>query len=568
MNDKTPQDDLDQTEFEPAEATIRRRRPMQIIWLIPIVAGIVAGFLGWRAYYNKGPTVTLTFQTADGLQAGQTKVKHKAVELGTVESIGLSPNLDHVIVKLEMSRAADKLLTENARFWVVRPRLGVGGISGLDTLVSGSYIAVDPGKSGGEQQYEFTGLENPPAVRSDEPGRTFVLKANGLGSLSTGSPVFYRELVAGEVIDYELGPQGAGMTIRVFIRAPYDRYVHEATHFWNASGVSLDMGPSGLQLRIESLIALLSGGVAFDTEPDGLATPVAPTNANFTLFDDRAAATSAGFRRRIPLMSRFEGSVQGLVAGSPVVVFGIQVGTVTSVKLDPTDKGFSVLVGYEMQPERMIDARELAATPLDAAQSLVAHGWRAQLQTSNLLTGQMAVAFVFVPDAPAATVTEENGVIMVPSTPGGLAGITSGLSDIVQKLNRVPLDQIAQNLNDTLHGANETVNNQDLKQALQSLAATLASANELVHKFDASSAPAIKRLPEIAQTMQAALDRATKLLGSMDTGYGDNSSFHRDMQHLLDQAASSLRSIRLLADYLDAHPNALLVGRDVKSTEK
>ena len=539
-----------------------------IVWLIPLVAALIAAWLGWQAIRRQGETITLTFSTADGLAAGQTKLRHKAVDLGTVRRITLSPDMRHVTVQADMRREADRFLTTNARFWVVRPRLTAGNISGLDTLLSGAYIEMDPGQSGGAPRLTFTGLEEPPAVRSDEPGRTFVLKADRIGSLSSGSPVFYRDIAAGEVLGYDVHPaeraEDTVINVHIFLRTPFDRFVHEGTYFWNASGVSVQLGADGVRLQLESLQALLSGGIAFDTPPPPRDGPASEMNATFPLYDDETGAVAAGFRDRIPFLVYVTGSVRGLAVGSPVELFGIPIGSVTGIRLDLDANGSQsrVAIRFEVQPERISGAAVVPdTTPLATARRLVAHGLRVQLRSANYLTGQLLVAMDFFADQKPATVTQEDGAIVLPTLPGGLEGITSSLGQILQKIEALPLDDIARHLNATLSGIDGVTNGPELKSSLRALSATLAAVQELVRQANAGAGPALQQLPQITQGLQAAVDRAGRLLGSAEAGYGDNSQVRRDLERLMGQFSDTARSLRLLADYLDQHPEALLRGR-------
>jgi paraquat-inducible protein B len=552
------------------EARVQTRRPFHVIWLIPVVAAIVAAFLGWRALSQQGATISITFNTAEGLVAGQTKIRHKAVDLGTVRHINLAPDMSRVIIEADMRRQADRYLTANARFWVVRPRLAVGNISGLDTLLSGSYIEMDPGQPVGPGKMEFTGLEEPPAIRSDEPGRSFVVIADRIGSLSSGSPVFYRDITAGEVLSYEMPPmtsdEGSNHRIRlhVFIRSPYDQLVHEGSYFWNASGISVQLGAEGVRLQLESLQALLSGGIAFDTPTGKRAGPPSEAGAAFPLYADQAAAVAAGFRDRIAFLSYLRGSVRGLAVGAPVELFGIQVGSVTGVhlQLDPSGQYFQVAVAFQVQPERIFGLGNVPSeAPLATTRRLVEQGMRMQLRSANLLTGQQYVSLDFFPGATPAEAQEQDGAIVMPTLPGGLEGITASVGQILQRVQALPLEEIGRHLNAALAGLDSTVNGPELKQSLRALTATLAAVQELARQASAGAGPALERLPQIAQNLQTATDRAARLLGSADTGYGANSQFRRELERLLDQVGDTARSVRLLADYLDQHPEALLRGR-------
>ena len=573
--DPAPPAATDQSSQAMPDARVQARRPFHFIWLIPVVAVVIAGFLAWRAISERGPTITISFSGADGLSAGQTKIRHKAVELGTVHTITLAEDMSHVEVRADMHSEAARYLTDKAHFWVVRPRLAGGSISGLDTLVSGAYIEMDPGATRGTPQLAFTGLEEPPAVRSDEPGRSFVLNADRIGALASGSPVFYHGIVVGEVLGYDPhlseAPQTSSIPVHVFIRQPYDRFVHQGTHFWNASGVSVELGAQGVQFRLESLQAALSGGVAFDTPEAARAGPSSAADAAFTLYHDEATASAAGYRERLPFLVYFQGSVRGLAVGAPVEMFGIQIGNVTAINLEfePNGQNSRVAVRLEIQPERMMPSGQMRDTdPIEVARGLVKRGVRAQLRTASYLTGQLVVAFDFFANAPAAAPTQTSEGIVFPAMPGGLDSITANVGEILRKVDALPLDEIARNLNETLAGVRSVTNGPDLKQSLRSLTETLAALQGLVTKANVNLEPAFKRLPDIMQGLQTAVDRAGKLVGSADAGYGENSLFRRDIERLLAQVSDTARSVRLLADYLDQHPEALLRGRSGRSGER
>ena len=532
------------------QARVRRSR-LSLIWLIPVVAAVIAGYLAWHTAADRGPMIEITFRTGDGLAAGQTRVRHKAVELGLVEAVRLSPDLGRVVVSVRMSKEATPYLTDQARFWVVRPRLTAGSVSGIETLVSGSYIEMDPGGRDGVAQYAFTGLEQPPGVRSDEPGRTFALKAERLGGLGPGAPVFYRDIVAGEVLGYDLGDGTGPVTLQVFIRAPYDGYVHRGSRFWNASGLSLNVGAEGVRVELASLQAVLNGGVAFETPEAARRTAEAAPGAEFPLYRDQAEARAAGFTTRVPFVSYFETTVRGLAAGAPVEFYGIQVGQVTDVALDfdAAQANARVRVRLEVQPERILDTGEVARTDaLEVSHRLIRRGMRAQLRTANYLTGQLVLALDFVPDAPdvqEAELRREGDAIVLPTQAGGLDNILAAVGDIAAKLDRLPLDQIGQNLNETLRQAG----------------GALGSVQELARTANREFTPTLRRLPDLAAGLQDTISRANRTIASFDSSYGRNSTIQRDLGRAIDQFSDAARAIRVLADFLDRHPEALVRGR-------
>ena len=545
-----------------SEATVRPAR-FSLIWLIPIIVVAIAAYLGWQTLSRRGPEVTLEFETADGLTAGQTQVKHKAVALGTVEQVGLSKDLRRVEIRVQMNAQAKPFLTDQAQFWVVRPRLTGASVSGLDTLLSGAYIAVDPGTPGGKPQDHFKGLEAPPGVRSDEPGRTYTLMTGSVGSISQGAPVFFRDVVVGEVLGYTMPPGGRGLIpIQVFIREPYDQYLRADTRFWNVSGIRADLNGGSVRIQIESLQAVLSGGIAFGLpeERREKSAPQAPDKAVFRLYDSQEDADTAGYRDRLSMVSYFETSVKGLSIGSPINMFGLQVGNVTGVKLqiDPQTGKARVRVSMEVQPERIFSEDEIAHDSTRAVtQALVNNGMRAETDSGNLLTGSTVISFSFVPNAKPEALTMEGHAIVLPSKSGGLSGIMDSVSTVANKIAAMPLEQIGDNVNSLLAHADQTVGGPELKQAINQLTETLKNVQHLTQHADQGLTPLMQRLPQISDDLQQTLAHANSALAS----YGGNSDFHHSLQQTLDQLNDTARSIRLLVDFLSRHPSSLLLGR-------
>jgi len=548
----------------PPTAELTRRRRVSVIWIIPAITLLIALWLAWDTLSKRGPLITITFQSAEGLTAGQSQVRFKDIPLGTVQSITLAPDYTHVVVAARMNRDATRLLTNRAQFWVVKPRLFAGNLSGFETILSGSYIQILPSSKSGRPELHFTGLENPPVLQSDIPGHTFLLKADRVGSLNPGSPVFYRGLDVGTVLGWDLGQMAENVTVHAFVRAPFDSYVHEDSRFWNASGASVTLGATGIRLNVESLRAVLLGGIAFDTPEEALKTPLAAENEVFPLYASEDAADSAAFHRHVSLVAYFEGSVAGLAPGAPVTMLGIRIGEVTSVDLryNPEKDALEVPVHFDVQPERIaMSAEATKRGPLRNAQILVNRGMRAQLATANLLTGQQEIALVFVPNASPATVRTEDGAIVVPTSPGSLSGITQSAAALLDKINRMPFEQIGENLNATLAGLNAMANGYALRDSLTSLQATLASAQHAIQKLDQGISPTLADLPAIAQDLRTLLARTTMLVASADSGYGENSKFYRDLDRLLLQTNDVLQSVRALSDLLTQEPNALISGR-------
>jgi paraquat-inducible protein B len=416
-----------------------------------------------------------------------------------------------------------------------------------------------PGQAGGKAEHKFVGHEDPPILQANVPGHTFVLKANRLGSISLGSPVFFRDLDVGEVLGWDIADMAEYATIRAFVRAPYDSYVHDETRFWNASGVSIKLGGTGVEVQMESLKALLLGGIAFETPAAETHTAVTAENHVFPLFADRDAANNASYTRKIPMISYFAGSVKGLAPGSEVTVHGLKVGQVTEVRLTYDRAKDTVLapVRFEVEPERVVGVGvRVFKTDAESVAALLKGGLRASLQSASLITGQQVVALDFVSDAPEEPVTMEGEDFVLPTTEGGgFGGLASAANDLLGKVNSIPFDQIGKSLNGILKSVNEATQGPQLKKALTDLSGMIASAQGMIQRLDT------KQLPQLTAGLEKTLTSANKLVMSLDTGYGDNTKFNRDLDRLMVQANDAVRSIRALTDLLARHPEALLKGR-------
>ncbi|HEX4337254.1 MAG TPA: MlaD family protein [Polyangiaceae bacterium] len=554
----------------PAVARIEHHFKLSPIWLVPIGAAGIAAYLGVHALVERGPLVEITFETGAGLRAHQTEVRHKDVTLGTVDEVSLSKDMSHVIVEVRMQAAAKSLLTDHAKFWVVRPRLSGADLArletGLETIVSGAYIGVDPGAPGGKRKEKFVGLEEPPAFRSDEPGHVYSLKAERLGSLGTGAPVFYRDVNVGEVLKQDVGDGTGPVAIRIFVRAPFDELVQAGTRFWNASGLSLNMGPEGLHLELQSLQSLLAGGVAFANPPRGAATDSqGRTDKVFDLYGSKELA-EADFFARVPCVTYFESSVAGLAIGAQVQIYGVQIGVVTDSRLVLDERGRVVVrVAFDLQP-----GRALGQTPLDAgrararAKLLVERGLGVMLSSTNFVTGQKVLSLEYSSRGKPTQVRTEGDAFVLPGEGGGLENLTSSLSAVATKLNKIPFDRIGENVDRTLRAVSETVNGPKLQEALTQFGSALSEVRNLAHDADSGLKPALARLPALADEVQSAAQRVHDALGA--TGYGQDSDFQRGIERFVMQASDAVRNVKQLAEFLDEHPEALLRGRAGKGS--
>lgn len=543
----------------PPEVATPTRRWLSPLWILPLVAVLIAGWLGWRWFEERGPQIVITFQSGDGLEAGRTRIKHKNVDLGVIESVRLSDDLSQVIATARMDRTATRHLKEGTRFWMVAPRLSLGGVSGLSTVVSGTYVEMEPG--GGDDRREFDALDEPPVIRADVPGRSFNLKTEQLGSLAQGSPVYFRGVQIGEVMGYNLSPQDRTVSVSVFVRAPYEELVHEGSRFWRSSGIQFSAGADGIKFQTESLKSLALGGVVLETPPDPEAGAQANDWATFTLYEDQASAAAARDRLRVRYRLEFPGSVQGLQAGAPVLMRGLTVGHVAAVRLEYDEQSQELHIPVDIDIEPDLVARTYAVIdgkPMDEAAvrrlvaTQVAKGLRGRLASGNLLTGQKLVSFDYEPgNPPTAPGTEKSELPVVASS--DLESLTRSAGQVMDKVAALPLDALLADLRGTLQSISGVAGSPDLARSLAALAKALGSADALMRDADRQLPQLVKSLRGVATAAQGTLKSANGLLG----GGGGQADLAGVMRQLNDAA----RSFRVLADYLERHPEALLRGK-------
>ncbi|WP_454765908.1 PqiB family protein [Cupriavidus campinensis] len=512
-----------------------------LVWLIPIVAAVVGLSLLITTLASRGPEITVTFRTAEGLTPGKTPVRYKDVDIGLVKTAQLAADRSHVIATIALTKEAKSFAVADTRFWVVRPRFALSGVSGLETLLSGAYIGVDAGKSA-ETTHRFTGLEVPPVITTDASGRQFVLRAQDLGSLDIGSPVYYRRVQVGHVVAYQLEPNGHDITLRVFVNKPYDKLVSADTRFWHASGVDLKLDANGLKLSTQSLVTVMLGGVAFQAPEHSIAHAAAAENTEFLLAADQSEAMKEP-EELAPALAvlNFDQSVRGLSPGAPVDFRGVTVGQVRSIGIEyqPEKKAFRMPVVVELYPSRMgLREKDVAddTRKLAIVHSLVQRGMRAQLRTGNLLTGQLYVALDFFPKAPLPADLDLNASLPeLPTTPGTFDELQAKLGDIVTKIGKVPFDQIGQ----------------DARTAMVSMNKMLVNADKLVAQVNGDVAPQVL----------AALQDARRTLATANGALAPDASLQLDTRRTMQELTRTAASLRALTDYLERHPEALVRGK-------
>ena len=498
-----------------AKTVPKKRTRLSFVWVIPIVAAVAGVWIAVTKILEKGPEITIVFSSGDGLEANKTKIEYDGLEIGRLTSLKFADDHQHVLATAEMNPKTKDFLVKDTKFWVVKPRITGLNVSGLGTLISGYYIGVQLGESK-ESERKFTALESPP-LTGDVPGRTFMLKAAELGSLGEGTPIYFRQLPAGQVVSYELDKAGKILNVKIFVQSPYDRFVTPDTRFWNASGIDVSLTAAGLHVQTESVMSILAGGIAFETPITDSSLPPAEADTTFTLFDDRSDAFQPPPRAPHTYLLDFKQSVRGLTVGAPVEVNGIRIGEVTDIQaqFDAATAQFTVPVTISLDPQRFgvefinfTNGEDAVAGHRRVMDTLVARGMRAQLKTGNLISGALFVDLDFVPDAPAVTLDWSQDPVHLPTQPGKIEAVEDSVASLLKNL-----DTTVTNLNKTVMTARGTLTN---------ASTLLISANQMIEP---------------------------------------NSMLDAELNAMLQEGGGAARALRVLADYLERHPEALIHGK-------
>lgn len=538
------------------QATVdaQSKRRVSLVWLIPIVAAVAGAWLVWTTFAARGPTITVEIENASGIEPGKTPIKYRDVQVGVVETVSLGEDLQNVLVTARMHKDVTDALREGTAFWVESARITAAGISGLGTILSGSYIVMRPGP--GEPERHFVALETPPVYQVDVPGKRFVLQAQDLGSISGGSPIYFRGIVVGSVLGHELAADGDGVSIFAFVRSPYDSLVRAESRFWNASGIDLALTASGVTVHTESLQTIIAGGIAFETPIEASASPVAANNATFPLFASQQAIAQAQYTIKVPFLMYFDESVAGLEAGAPVLLRGIKMGEVTDVRLvtNPKLDSARILVKAYVEPQRWMVEGDPEVSVKELLQRLpknIAAGLRGKLDSGNLLTGSKVVTLVTASGAPPVELTYENGLPVLPTVPSDIVALTEKVNAFLKKLDDAPVTELITELRDVVQNVDQLLASQSIREGVDGLKEVK---------------PLLASLRRTSDSARQTLDRADQTLNTAGDTLGPDSALRYDLARLLKELSGTARSLRVLADFLQNNPNALILGKPAPQT--
>jgi len=540
--------------FKEAKPKIAHRRRISSVWIIPIVALLLAGWLVWKNSIAKGPLVTITFETAEGLAAGKTEIRCRSVKIGEVETVNLNSELNGVEVSVRIEPDAVKLLHQDSQFWVVRPRITAQSVTGVDTLLSGAYIELDPGESK-KISYSFKGLEVPPVTSSSVPGLRLTLQSKKAGSLTIGAPVYYLGYEVGRVERQTLNIEKNRIHFNIFIKKEYATLVSKNTHFWHSSGISINAGADGFKLQTSSLKALVAGGVSFGLLKGNTKGPLAHDGDTFELFEDKSAAEAATFTPDYQILLFFDQSVRGLQRGAPVEYRGIAFGRVSDIAFkyaSPGDTRVPVLI--EVDSKAM--SKKFLSDKLDdeLLEDLIRRGLQAKLSTASILTGALFVEFEHSKD-PAILLANKklkhvHNIPVVPTVSSGLAQLESKLDNFLNKLDNLKLNETLNKFGQTSDEATQML--ADSRKTLELLDKTLKETHSLLANPETKN---------ITKNINKTLTELQKSIESI----GPNGTVQGDLRRTLDELRAAIRSFDALSKTINEKPNSLLFGRDSSS---
>jgi len=531
----------------PVQATIKKQKKISAIWIIPILALFIGAWMLFQYIDNKGTEITINMPTAEGIKVGKTEIRSLNVKVGIVTSVTLSENYDHIQIKAQMNKDSQRMLNDKTQFWVVKPRVGSEGISGLDTILSGAYIQIQPGDSK-TKKLTFEALDLPPVAPLGSKGKRVILSHNNAGKLSVGDPVSYQGFTVGRVEKTSFDLKTKKALYQLFIFEPYDDLLLSGSQFWLTSGVDVQLNADGIKVQVDSLQSLVSGGVTFGIPAGERAgTPFASDVVKLPLFDNYEQVQNGLYKQYVKFIMEFDETIRGLTVGAPVEYRGIRIGTVLQAPYDmmvPQGDTSSVKIQVLIKIElgRLFNAdRNLSLSNFrETIEEHFKSGLKGQLKSGNLLTGALFIDTEFDTPNPDFKITKVGEYDVFPTKKGGLAMIQQQISSFMDKFNKIPLNEVAGSMTETMNSLNQT---------LTSANNTFDKLNEIISQKEIQTIPA---------DVQTSLQQLQQTLA----GFSPNSVMYNDLEQTLDKVEKVMLELQPVLKQINDKPNSLIFGED------
>ena len=537
----------------------KKRQRFSAYWLVPLMALLLGASLAYNSYKEQGPLITIQFNSADGLVAGKTPIRYRNVNIGLVEKIALNDDLETVMIEARMSVDSRRFLNNHARFWVVKPRVGTSGVSGLGTLLSGAYIQVNS-LVGTAYEDDFVGLEKPPLTEEGAPGVRINLQAEQAGYVSIGSPVYYRQVKVGRIEAQRFLPGYKTVEFTIFVEAPHHKIIRNITKFWNVSGVALNVNANGLSVRTPSLEGLAQGGVSFDIIEEYEFPYQVEDGHVFTLHESFEAAMEDTLdlsnSSRYEYVTFFDGSVRGLSRGAPVEFKGVQIGRVTDIKLmyEESSQSVRVPVHIELQPERLLGVKGVDSDDVNRS---IARNLQAKLQMGNLLTGQLYVSLEDIEGVPAPLQRNADGLPVLPSVKSDLGQVTEGVQTALTRINELPLEELMANVTDTVAQVQQLLTGFNALGLAGRIDGTFGSVDGAVQEYTKLATTLSKDISSLSKQVNAFVATADESI----EGIAPDSPLYYNMLNTLKDLQQAARSVQAVSDSVEKKPEEFLFGK-------
>ncbi len=550
-------------------AEVNPKARFSLIWIIPITAALIGGWLLFKYYNERGTIINIIFDEASGIEEGRTPIRYKDIVVGKVRKLRLTEDLNKVRVTAEIYPEMAQNLGEKTKFWVKKPRITLQGVSGLDTLLSGVYIGLDPGIKS-KPLDNYLGLSTVPFITNDFSGTRIAIRTKSLGSLDIGSPVYHNKINVGEITSYKLNLDTEDIDVFIYVHEPYDKLIKSNTRFWNASGIEVNVSPTGISARMESMVSLLIGGIAFETPKEGVSKEIGGETI-FTLYDSyKVAQENTELYNKLFYTLYFDDSLHGLTEDSSIEYSGVRVGKVEKILLqhDKAKNTIKTAVKVSLRIDKFsskADKKEAETT----LKSLVGKGLQAQLATDSLLTG---ARYISLSIPPARLLGEEKGInkFVLQSTSIEKASVfpTTAAQSTLMNFDAT---EISNELTETLASVKSLLNSNDVKKTLSGLANTTENLDRITSQLDkegfskelintlASAKKTTKHINKLMLDAQKAVVTISSATDKLQKDAGHTLKTFSNVSNKLEQStAKTMQSIHRTSSTLDAGLKATL----------
>jgi len=526
------------------------------IWIVPFIALIIAGWLGYQYFEDRGPEIRIIFPVNESLVAGQSVVKFRNVPVGKITDIYVEQEIEGVVVVVRMnSKRSNPYLTEKAKFWIVKPEVGIGGVSGLDTLLSGTYINIYSDLGGKEDKDEYIGLSQP--YHDSKNGEYFHLLSLDGQDISVGMPIFYENIKVGQIEYTYLSLDNKSVDTIVFIDKQYAHLVHNDSKFWIKSMINVDFSKGNLDVNIAPLNFMLQGGIVFSSSGEDVNETV-DAKRIFPIYKSKTKAESKTIGSTLKNFKKYklftDHSTANLRKQAPVRFSGFDIGWVGEIKQNYSKATHKMTAEIVIGIDTSVfeDSSEQNSSGEVNLYEAVTEGLRARLDTLDLISGMLFVDLAFEEKEDNVSITEGKEYAIFPMSKEGSSSMMGSMTRIMDKLSKLPLEKLVNSLDKVINEASEPIANAN--EMLKELKKSAADLSEMTSKksFKAMPNEVNKTIKELTRTL-----KSTRKV--IDT-YGKGSMMNEQLSYTLEILTKTSKEMEVFLRLLNRKPNSLIFG--------